>query len=111
VALYFVDTSALVKYYHPEVGSPRVIMISDDPGNLLFISRVGLVEIHSALARKVRTGELPGAAFQQALRRFYADLRGRKFRLIRSSPMHERQAIRLLVQKGLSLPLRTLDAL
>ncbi|HXG22237.1 MAG TPA: type II toxin-antitoxin system VapC family toxin [Methylomirabilota bacterium] len=74
MARYFVDTSALVKYYHPEVGSPRVIMISDDPGHLLFISRVGLVEIHSALARKVRTGELQGPAFQQAIRRFYADL-------------------------------------
>jgi hypothetical protein len=111
VARYLVDTSALVKYYHPEAGSPRVITITDDPGNLLFIARVGLVEIHSGLARKVRTGELQVLAFQQALRRFYADLRGRKFRLIRSSPIHERQAIRLLVQKGLTLPLRTLDAL
>jgi predicted nucleic acid-binding protein len=111
VARYLVDTSALVKYYHPEVGSPRVITITDDPGNLLFISRVGLVEIHSALARKVRTGELQVPAFQQAPRRFYADLRSCKFRLIRSSPIHERQAIRLLVQKGLTLPLRTLDAL
>ena len=111
MARYLVDTSALVKYYHPEVGSPQVIRIVDAPENLLFISRVGLVEIHSALARKVRTGELQRSAFQQALRRFYADLRGRKFRLIRSSPIHERQAIRLLVQKGVTLPLRTLDAL
>jgi predicted nucleic acid-binding protein len=111
VARYLVDTSALVKYYHSEVGSPRVIAIADDPANILFISRVGLVEIHSALARKVRTGELQVPAFQQAFRRFYADLRGRKFRLTRPSPIHERQAIRLLVQRGLTLPLRTLDAL
>ena len=111
MARYFVDTSALVKYYHPEAGSPQVITIADDPKNLLFISRVGLVEIHSALGRKVRTGELPEATFRQVLRRFYADLRGRKFQLIRSSPIHERQAIRLLVQKGLTLSLRTLDAL
>jgi predicted nucleic acid-binding protein len=80
VARYCVDTSVLVKHYHPEVGSLQVITISDDPGNLLFISRVGLVEIHAALARKVCTGELQGLAFQQAIRRFYADLRGRKFR-------------------------------
>lgn len=106
-----VDTSALVKYYHPEVGSPQVIAIAEDPSNILFISRIGLVEIHSALARKVRTGELQVPAFQQSLRRFYADLRERKFRLIRPSPLHERQAIRLLVQKGLTFPLRTLDAL
>lgn len=70
-----VDTSALVKYYHPEPGSPQVIVIADDPANTLFISRIGLVEIHSALARKVRTGALEALAFQQSLRRFYADIR------------------------------------
>ena len=80
-------------------------------GNILFISRIGLVEIHSALARKVRTGELQAPALQQALRRFYADLRGRKFCLIRPVSTHERQAFRLLVRKGPLLPLRTLDAL
>jgi uncharacterized protein len=106
-----VDTSALVKYYHPEIGSPRVIALADAPSNVLFISRIGLVEIHSALARKVRTGELQVPAFQQALRRFYADLRGRKLRLIRPVSVHERQAIRLLVHQGPVFPLRTLDAL
>jgi predicted nucleic acid-binding protein len=106
-----VDTSALVKYYHPEVGSSRVIAIADDPSNVLFISRIGLVEIHAALARKIRTGELQAPAFQQALRRFYADLHRRKFRLIRSVSGHERQAIRLLIRKGPLFPLRTLDAL
>lgn len=111
MAQYMVDTSALVKYYHPEIGSSRVIAIVDDPGHVLFISRLGLVEIHSALARKVRTGELHALAFQQALRRFYADLRGRTFRLIRPIPAHERQAIRLLVRTGPIFPLRTLDAL
>jgi uncharacterized protein len=110
VAQYMVDTSALVKYYHPEVGSSQVIAIADDPSNGLFISRIGLVEIHSALARKVRTGELQASAFQQALRRFYADLRRRKFRLIQSVSVHERQAIRLLVCTGPVFSLRTLDA-
>jgi hypothetical protein len=42
VAQYMVDTSALVKYYHPEIGSPRVIALADDPSNVLFISRIGL---------------------------------------------------------------------
>ena len=111
MARYMIDTSALVKYYHPEGGSPQVIAVTDDPGNILFISRIGLVEIHSALARKARTGELPMSAFQQSLRRFYTDLRERKFRLVRSLVVHERQAIRLLVRKGSTAPLRTLDAL
>jgi len=111
VARYMIDTSALVKYYHPEVGSSQVIAVADNPGNILFPSRIGLVEIHSALARKVRMGELPMLAFRQSLGRFYTDLRERKFRLVRSLVMHERQAIRLLAGKGSTLPLRTLDAL
>ncbi len=111
MAQYMVDTSALVKYYHLEIGSSRVIALADDLSNVLFISRIGLVEIHSALARKVRMGDLQIPAFQQALRRFYADLRGRKFRLVRPVAAHERQAIRLLVRKGSVFPLRTLDAL
>ena len=102
MAQYMVDTSALAKDYHPEIGSSQVIAIADNLSNVLFISPIGLVEIHSALARKVRTGELQVAAFQQALRRFYADLRGRKFRLIRPVSMHERQAICLLVPKAWS---------
>ena len=65
MAQYMVDTSALVKYYHPEIGSPRVIALADDPRNVLFISRIGLVEIHSALARKVRTGELQDRLFNR----------------------------------------------
>jgi hypothetical protein len=32
-----IDTSALVKYYHPEVGSPQVIAIADNPDNTLFL--------------------------------------------------------------------------
>jgi uncharacterized protein with PIN domain len=47
-----VDTSALVKYYHPEAGSSQVIAIADDPDNTLFISRIDFVEIHSALAAR-----------------------------------------------------------
>lgn len=111
MARYMVDTSALVKYYHPEIGSSRLIAIVDDTDNVRFTSRLGLVEIHSALARKVRTGELQLTALQQALRRFYADVRGRRFRLIRPATVHERQAIRLLVRKAPVFPLRTLDAL
>ena len=106
-----VDTSALVKYYHPEIGSSQVIAMADDQSNMLFISRIGLVEIHSALVRKVREEKLSIPALQQSLRRFYADIRTRKFRLVQSVPVHERQAIHLLVQQGVVRPLRTLDAL
>jgi predicted nucleic acid-binding protein len=58
MAEYLLDTSALVKYYHPEVGSSRVIALVDDPGNVSYLSRLTLIEIHSVFARLVREGHL-----------------------------------------------------
>lgn len=108
---YLLDTSALVKYYHPEKGSAKVIALADDPSNILFISRISLVEIHSSFAKKVRVGEITVKIFQRLRKRFFADLRARRFRIVRLTPLHERQAISLIVKYGVKGPVRTLDAL
>ena len=111
MAEYLLDTSALVKYYHLEVGSPRVIALVDDPAHRSYISRLTLVEIHSTFARLVREGRLDEAGMRAWQSRFYADLRSRRFRVVRFSPAWEREAIRLLLRQGIRRPLRTLDAL
>ncbi len=111
MAEYLLDTSALVKYYHPEVGSSRVIALVDDPGNVSYLSRLTLIEIHSVFARLVREGQLDERGLRGWQSRFYADLRARRFRVVRSSPVWEREAIRLLMRQGVRRPLRTLDAL
>ena len=41
---HFVDTSALVKHYHPEVGTPKVDLLWATQGARLFISRLSVVE-------------------------------------------------------------------
>ena len=48
------DTSALVKYYHEESGAQRVGDLVNHPINQIFISRLGLIEWHSAFSRLVR---------------------------------------------------------
>ncbi len=111
MAHLFLDTSALVKYYHLEIGSPTVIALVDDPAHRCFISHIRLVEIHAAFARRVRAGEITAAPFRQWQGRFFADLRARTFRIVRFTFVHEREAIRLLARWGLRHPLRTLDAL
>jgi hypothetical protein len=93
------------------VGSPKVTAFVDDASHLSFISRISLVEMHSAFARRVRAREITTTHFQRWRRRFFADLRARKFRIVRSTAAHEREAIRLLVKHGLAYPLRTIDAL
>lgn len=66
--------------------------------------------MHSVVARKVREGQLPAIGFHQWRRRFFADVRSRKFRVVRATPSQEREAMRLLVRYGTAIPLRTLDA-
>lgn len=71
MAYYLLDTSALVKYYHLEIGSPTVIALVDDPTHFCFISHISLAEMHSAFARRVRAGEITAAQFRQWQRRFF----------------------------------------
>jgi PIN domain nuclease of toxin-antitoxin system len=41
---YFIDSSALIKYYHNEIGSPKVQGILAEDGSEHFIARLTLVE-------------------------------------------------------------------
>jgi hypothetical protein len=108
---YFLDTSGLVKHYHPEVGTIEVDRIWADPTAKLFISRLSVVETVSVLAKKVRNGVLSAADFTLTRRRFFADIRQRRPVVVRMLVRHFQDADRLLQKHGLSRSLYTLDAL
>lgn len=62
MAVYFFDTSALVKRYLTEVGSAWVSGLTDPTaGHLIYVSRLTAVEIVSAVVRRQRGGLLPAA--------------------------------------------------
>jgi uncharacterized protein len=52
----FWDTSALVKHYHQELGTPSVDNLLQAPGSVHVISRLGVTETFSVFAGKVRAG-------------------------------------------------------
>jgi predicted nucleic acid-binding protein len=109
---YFLDTSALAKLYHKEIGSEHMDRILEERGSRSIISHLSIVEIESVLAIKMRTGEIDEPAMEVARRRFRADLAQQ--RLLVAPPVLERHfhnARKLLVQYGVSEGLRTLDAL
>ena len=54
----FLDTSALAKHYHSEVGSGEIDRLWNDPVHGLFISRLSVLEIVSVFAGKVRAGAI-----------------------------------------------------
>ena len=107
----FFDTSALGKHYHAEVGTAKVDQLLAAPGSRHFISRLTLVELQSVFAKKVRTGALVLADFQLLCRRFLADVRRRKFQVVRVTSPHFQAAEQLLRRLAPIQNLRTLDAL
>ncbi len=109
---YFLDTSALAKLYHAEIGSDYVESILNQPGSKGIVSQLSLVEMESVLAIKVRTGALDESGRSLAPRRLRADIaRDRLFVGPPIEPKHYRSAAKLLRVHGVSRGLRTLDAL
>jgi uncharacterized protein len=52
----FWDTSAIVKHYHPEFGTPEVDHLLRVSGGEHVISRLAVTETYSVFAGKVRAG-------------------------------------------------------
>ena len=106
----FLDTSALVKYYHPEDGTPEVTRIVEASGSLHYMSRLSLVETVSAFAVKFRTGHIDEQGFHDLRQRFYHDLGQGLFRIMPVTTLRYQEATQL-IERHVRSRLRTLDAL
>jgi len=60
---YYFDTSALAKRYHAESGTALVNQLVADPQNQCFVSRLGLLELHSLLVKHIRLGNVADADY------------------------------------------------
>ena len=111
MADFFFDTSALGKHYQAETGTAVVDGLLAAPGGRHFVSRLAGLELHSALAKKVRVGQLTAADFQLVTRLFRADVSAKRLEVVRVLASHFRAAEQLVRRVGLASNLRTLDAL
>jgi predicted nucleic acid-binding protein len=111
MARYFLDSSALIKYYHNETGSPTVESILRDTQSEHLIARLTWVEILSGLAKKVRMAAIPLADYGHLEHRFRADVRQRLLRPVRMLNEHLTSAGHLIGSHGLTRQLRALDAI
>lgn len=76
MAIYFLDTSAVVKRYVSETGSGWINAVCDpSSGNSLHIGRITAVEVISALARRHRKGDIDQTSFDTLASRFQFDFR------------------------------------
>jgi hypothetical protein len=108
---YYLDTSALVKNDHTEIGTADVQRILGEAGSEFFVSRLATVEMLSGFAGKVRTGVFSSNDFGLLRRRFFADIRKRTLRPIRILNIHFQIAGDLIGKHAMSRQVRTLDAI
>jgi predicted nucleic acid-binding protein len=74
VAIYFFDSSGIVKRYVVEVGSSWVKAITDpDAGHRIHIAQIAAVEVAAAVARRVFTGDTSRADADVAIAHFRHD--------------------------------------
>jgi predicted nucleic acid-binding protein len=78
LALYYLDTSALVKLYVREPGTERLLGLTDRPDdNRLAILVLAQLELRSAIRRREKNGELSAALAAQLLGVFTRHVEGR----------------------------------
>jgi len=110
VKRYFCDTSALIKLYHAEIGTDVMDSVFGSRGISVIISELTMIEFYSALAKKLRVGEIFQEARQEGIRNFDKDCRDRFIiRLLDRTVV--KTARELIVRHGNRFSIRTLDAI
>jgi predicted nucleic acid-binding protein len=110
MARSFLDTSALVKYYHPEEGTREVTQVVQEHNARHYISRLGIVEAQHAFTIKLRTGDITETDFEGLRQRLLRDIGQGQFQHVRVTEPHYREAERLMIAYR-RRRFRTLDAL
>lgn len=105
----FFDTSALLKLYHAETGTDQLLeFLSKNPNYVIYISELTLVEVYSAILKKVRMGHLSSDESKRFLTVIDNDVK--EFLLIPLNLTLVLQAQQLITKYGLK-GLRSLDAI
>jgi len=77
MAVYFLDTSALLKKYVRETGTEWVSAVMDSDENDCLIARVTLVEAVAAVARRAKAGHLSRRQAESILNKVMVELPSR----------------------------------
>jgi predicted nucleic acid-binding protein len=111
LAGYFFDSSALVKLYHAEAGTPTVSQIVNTTGNLIRVSRLTVAELTSAFAIKARTLSINREDADLFLRQFREDVTSGMLEVFSIGESEFALAELLLERYAFGSRLRSLDAL
>ena len=102
MAVYFFDSSAIVKRYVAEPGTAWVVATCDPAtGNDLYAARIAGVEVVAAIVRRTRRGDLSPAHMRQAVAQFRREFATGLYRLIEVTPTLIQRAMGLSETHGL----------
>ena len=86
MSAYFFDSSAIVKRYVAESGTPWVTIITDlAAGNKVYLCRITLVEVIAAITRRARASEISSDDAAKAITDFRHDF-AQEYSLIEVNP-------------------------
>ena len=97
---YFLDTSALVKRYHQEIGTKIIDEIFDSKEKVVIISNISISELVSALNRKKNEKEITQDDLGLVLSKFYSDVM-EEFTVLGIGDSHIISSINLVLQHNL----------
>jgi uncharacterized protein len=111
MARYFLNSSALVKRYHQELGTTALEALFNQSDNRFLVSRLALVEVTSAFARYVREGALAQDKFENLIARMESEVTAKVLKVVAISSRRLEAAAVILRTHGLESNIRTLDAI
>jgi len=106
---FFIDTSSLVKIYHKEVNSHKVVDLYNS-NETIYISELAKIEFVSTAYRKYRENEIIREALYLLMDKFQSDVEFR-YQLLKFSSLVCDGALDLLHNIGTEYGLRTLDSI
>lgn len=107
--ILFLDTSALIKFFHREENTSVVVSIMSDLTNEIWVSELARLEFVCALHRRFRMNELTEGDLNKALSGFYAEYERLNTKKIGRAVLNEAEA--LVKRLGRTSGLRALDAI
>jgi len=106
---YFIDTSALIKIYHKEVGTEQILPLYKS-NDTLAISELTKIEMISTVYRKCREDEIKQITLELLVEKFETDCEERYDVLYFSSLVFD-ESWKLIRQISQKYGLKTLDSL
>ena len=101
MTIYFFDSSAAVKKYVTETGTPWVLsLFKQSAESVVYVAQITGVEVVSAISRRFRAGNLAQKAAQRSIARFKNDFQNR-LRILRLTDNVVADAMQLSETHGL----------